>query len=332
MAYPTIARTYNITQTRAVYTSLLGVIGDGMYKLKVELLAAGWTMWASSNGTTGPTDASDRTDRIASAADFATRAAAAAAPQSYFVVKSTRGDYVLVTYQGATDDVVRLSWTLDGYTLAATKTHQPTSTTASQERLIASAASIIANTTSGDRIFQIWASTDGLSFRMAIASANLHVGLVIGFETLTPAPYAATGRTVPPVFGWSAAVANVASTNLSNQDMGLFTPTVGGIQYSGATRFTTPGAGVSSFFSALGNNVGNLQGDYLIQYVGLVCTTTVGCRGVIGEVIDMWQGNATIVPGDTYDGYRYLAIGSAASTVVPSIWPWSAVLGAPVMT
>jgi len=324
MAYPVTARTYNITSTRSTYVSLLTVMGDGMHKLKVELLAAGWVMWASSDGTTGPTNDSDRTDRIATRANFATRATIAAAAQSWFMVKSTLDVYVLVTYQGATDDVARVSFSVGGYTLAATKTHQPTAT---YERVICSDTSLILATTSADRIFHIWCDTAGTSFRLATARSGVFVGLNFGVETFTPAVYG-PGVTCDPAAWGFATVPSAMAVTMSgpyiyvvNQRGGLASPTVASVVQASTCIVQGEGGSASGLVQAtLGSNIAQLQGDYIITSLSL-WSTLAGALGKLGNMIDWWATGQSSSGGDTLNADLFICMNSGS--VAPLIWPWN---------
>lgn len=155
MAVGKLQKAWTVTANeRQAYTSLLDVMGWWAYRNKVALLAAGWTMKWSCDGATGPANAGDATDRIASAANFATRATIAAAAQSYFVVYNADGLQLLITYQGASDDICRVSYSEGGnFTLAGTTTQQPT---ASDEMVLSTGNSVINATTSADRVMTTW--------------------------------------------------------------------------------------------------------------------------------------------------------------------------------
>lgn len=164
------------------YVSLLATMGWWAYENKVRLLAAGWTLVCSSNGTTGPTTIADTTDRITSAASFQTRATVAAANQSWFIVRNTLGCQLLFTFMGATDDICYVAYSQGGlFALASPSTRQPTAVDIAN---VSIATSVINATTSGDRVMTTWAEPN--SWANALFKGGSLVGY-IGVESFDSA-------------------------------------------------------------------------------------------------------------------------------------------------
>jgi len=322
MAYPTITRTWHISTTRSTYASLAATVGDGIYALKEALLLRGYTMWASSDGTTGPTDANDRTDRIAASTNFRTRATVAAAAQSWVMVKDGNGIYILITYQGATDNVFRVSYSVLGYTLAATKTHQPTAT---DERVLCSTVDMVSATTSGDRLFHIWVSSDAKAFRVAVAHASAWVGGMWGIEEIVPDTFAAAVTFTPTSVGYYFVVVGMgaASGILNNYSANaagfLGNMIVGGVTYAITCGGVTEGYAGGSLQAFLSDSIATLQGDYLITPIDLV-SNAVGAKGRVGSLVDWWIGGRSAGSGDVLDSANYIAMLVGAN---PTIWPWN---------
>ena len=321
-AAPTPARNWDISTTRVSYTTVAGVLGVGMYTLKTKLLAQGYLMWASSDGTAGPSGLNDRTDRITDATKFATRAASAAAAQSWFMVKDGNGVYTLITYQGASDDIVRVSQSVGGYTLPpVTPTHQPTAT---DERITVS-ATVVATTTSGDRIFHIWVSADAKAFRVAVVRAGIMAGNIWGVEDVAPAEFAGGVSFDPPVWGFAfLPTGSITSAYAANSTGGLATVNVASVLQSASCSGTTEYGGVinQAIQTSLTGGFSILQNDYVITGNCLVATTAA-CRGRLGQLVDWWTG-PSLSAGETLGDRTLIAFGGSI------LWPWNGTV--PVMT
>jgi hypothetical protein len=180
MFAPQLTKNWTISPNlRRSFTTLIDQVGWLFYENKTKLLAAGWTVKFSSTGLVGPTNGADTTDRWVSITDIATRATVAAAPQSWIVLQNTDGLQILFTYQGASDDIARITYSPGGlFTLAGTTTHQPTAT---DETFVINATSLVNATTSQDRVMSIWTTTDTRhwSFVLGRADVLLHA---IGVE------------------------------------------------------------------------------------------------------------------------------------------------------
>jgi len=165
MSIPQLAKNYTtLINQRNTYVSLNNMQAWWFFTTHVEMLARGFTCWFTSDGTTGPTNAGDNTNRLTDATKTATRGATAANAQSYAVYKNADGMQILFAYQGATDDVFRISYSkAAGFVLAGTTTQQPTAT----DELVVSTGTIIGTGTSLDRVVQIIISTDVRSIAIA---------------------------------------------------------------------------------------------------------------------------------------------------------------------
>lgn len=216
MFAPQLTKNWTISPNlRRPFTTLIDQMGWFFYENKTKLLASGWTVKFTSNGVTGPANGADTTDRWTSISTIATRATAAAAPQSWAVLQNADGLQILFTYQGATDDVGRISYSPGGlFTLAGTTTHQPTAT---DEVATCNATSLVNATTSQDRVMSIWTTTDTKHWSVAISRANtlLHV---IGVEAVTS--YCGVNVFVVPYIGYR----HNTFTLYNNPTFGTVTP------------------------------------------------------------------------------------------------------------
>lgn len=149
--------------------TMSALLGWWAFQNLTKLLAGTWTMKWSCDGVTGPANAGDNTNRIANAGSFATQAAVAAAAQSYYVLQNPDGVQLLITYQGATADIARVSFsTQAGFVLAGTTTQQPTAT---DEVIINAGTSIVGTSTAADRVMSIWVADNGTGWRCPVFSA-----------------------------------------------------------------------------------------------------------------------------------------------------------------
>lgn len=195
MTFPQLSKNWTISaNVRQAFTTLLGVGGWYAYENKTRMLAVGWTVKFTCNGTTGPSSAGDTTDRITSAATFATRATIAGAAQSWYVLQNADGVQLMMTYQGASDDVIRISYSPGGlFVLATPSTQQPTAT---DEVIMSNVTTIINNTASLDRVMSIFCANDTSAWRCAlfrngtlISSISLDKVTRIAPSSTLPVPY-----------------------------------------------------------------------------------------------------------------------------------------------
>jgi hypothetical protein len=224
MFAPILTKAWNIyPNLRRPYTSLADQMGWFFYENKTKMLASGWTVKFTSDGTNGPTSAGDTTDRwtsIASASAF--RATVSGAAQSWAVLQNSDGLQVLFTFQGASDDVGRISYspgglfTPQGFS-APTFTYQPTAT---DETIISVGTTIVNATTSSDRVMSIWCTADSTQWSFMLARAGF-VTTWLGIERIISycgtgvlnVPYAAYRYTYKADRGGLATMENNPSSN-----------------------------------------------------------------------------------------------------------------------
>lgn len=328
MSLPVYAKTWNFSSlnVRSVYSSLAQVMGDFMYNIKNEAVGVGGAVVWSCDGTTGPSSSSDHTDRIASGANFRTRATVAAAAQSW-VLFTFAGGQVLLDYQGATDDIARISFSPGSlFALAGTTTNQPTAT---DECVMVSGASLIKSTTSGDRVFSIIATTDQSCLRWVIATAGayVHAGWI---ENVSPAPGVSssviigetTSNTYSNLYATGSAAGGSSAANAIGSGITRVNST--NVQVHGGSIVFDSNLTPTPFVAA--SPVLN-SGSPVFPIV--VASVTSGNDGWIGTRFDVYAPMTTGAAfGDTYDditqGTRMALIGGAG------LWPWDPTKGVTV--
>ncbi len=172
MASPFLTRTWTVTPNiRQAYVSLADTVGYVLYQNKAALVAAGWTVKWTCDGTTGPASDGDNTDRWLSKTDADNRGANASAAQSFAVLQNSDGVQVLLAFQGAADHNARLSFSPSGsFARAGTVTFQPTAT----DEIVfhAPGDSLVNSGTSGDRVMTIMTSSDTRAWRFVLFRAS----------------------------------------------------------------------------------------------------------------------------------------------------------------
>lgn len=310
---------------RNAYTTLADMAGWFIYQNHAWLITHGWTVKYTSNGITGPASAADHTDRMISNAAGSVRGATAAAAQSYTVLTSSDGVDLLLTFQGATDDIIRMSYSPGGlFVPAGTATFQPTAT---DEVIFVQGTSIVNGTATLDRVMHIWASDDGTAWSNLLFRNN-GFQAAIGFErcvsTCYPGvfdkPYIAYRFPGPfirspspggpgPVYDASATAAGAAG----------WTGSLARIFTNGAARVTRMGAG-TVVLPNIPNSGTLMEGVFLsatpaLQGGAIPCfpwflsgEKAANLDGFIGYACDWWIGytNSTATPAfnDLMPGYE----------------------------
>lgn len=180
---PITSKSWTINpNVRNAFVSLNDMAAWWMFNNFDTLRQRGWTVKYTCDGTTGPTSGSDHTNRLASKANCTTRGAAAGNAQSFGVLTNADGVDLMLTYQGASDDILRISYSPGGlFTPAGTSNQQPTAT---DEVVISNGNTIVNATASLDRVMSIWTSDDTKAWSMALFRSNAIVN-VMGLELVT---------------------------------------------------------------------------------------------------------------------------------------------------
>lgn len=308
------------TNNRITYTSLVVTMRTLLFQLKTFLKANGYTVIGSSDGVTATpagliTPANDGVDRWLTATNAGVRGASASAVQSWIVLRDGNGVDILLTYQGASDDICYISFSPGNrYTAQATNTFQPTAT---DEQVITTGVTLIA-TNMDDRIWHGWVARDATAFRLVTARASTIIG-AWGVENILSAVRLPVIFSPPVVgFGYNRnGLLNVFSTYTPSTQGGRALVTAASLPVS-----ATLGGGLETALAATTLSTfwpvhPELQGGNLRNVTPLSWwTTTVNARGKLGQRIDWWLGAAsTADDGAAYNLRQYINIAG-------NIWPW----------
>jgi len=210
------------------------------------------------------------------------------------VLTDGNGGQLLMTFQGASDTISRISYSSGAlFTLAGSTEQQPTAT---DEIVISSASSLVATTASGDRIWHGVVSSDAKACRFHVARASTLVGVPWFCEAFTPqvtAPAVITN----PVFGASWSVGKFNSISSSSYYQGYFVNSSGGlvwISVSGVPASVACGPNTWNAYSSTApgqiTSPPELQGS--LGHVAwphiLMSTQTAGYKGYVGDLIDWY--------------------------------------------
>lgn len=328
MALPTVTQNWSyasINQRITPFVSLNDTMAQLIFGMKTKLLAAGYTLKYTCDGTTGPTSSSDHTDRLSDKTKCTTRFNGTAGAQSFWVITDGNGVDILCTYDGATDDVCLIAMSPGGlYVPAGTANQKPTAT---DECIITQSQTIIQATASADRVWHLWTTVDKKMWRMQVWRQS--VGVLFGVEKLTSSVQS-PATFLPATWGFfydqNGGFANFNNTT-GSVNMGYST-SGGGIArvHTSVDVNISVGGSVRAYLGAtlapFGVEKPDLQGNgggELIVPVGCASNTANG-RGELGTRIDWWGAwtNSNLVPaaGDTFGNLTLVAAGSGV------IWPW----------
>lgn len=319
---------------RNSYVSLADMAGWFIYENHAWMKTHGWTVkftcgYDGVSTWTGPTNSLDTTDRIVDKTAASGRGANATSFQSWTVLTSATGVDLLIAYQGASDDVIRLSYSVSGsFVLNGTDSrYQPT---AVDEVAWCNGTSVISSATSNDRVMSIWAADDGKNWSCAIWRQGSLL-LIVGLEYINSAcaptvfdqPYIAlkysnatrgTGDgggsptsprsvfvTGPPAAGWRGALVRV------------FTLGSARVLHIGAGSIllpTTPGGALQSTDSFLSNTPALQAGSMPLFPLFLSTEKNQSGDGFVGVPPDWWVGYganvSTPATGDFFPGFDVL--------------------------
>lgn len=302
MSVPAYTRTWNQKLTtgtpgaRITFVSLIDTMQNYMFGVKTFLLANGWSvLWSASAGT-GPANSADHTDRIASAATFSPRATIAGASQGWFVLTDGNGGQLLVTYQGASDDICRISYSPGAlFTLAGTTNQQPTAT---DENIIMATVTVVGATASADRVWHGWATSDGKNARFTIFRSSAIVGPSWGVEMFTLPTLPGNVTFTPSTGVWcfcvspaqivSAALTGMFATFSANTQGGLTRATISSVGFAVQCGFNTWTFIGNSAPSGLTSQA-ELQGAAgFIPWPLILMSNTASAKGYVGSLIDQY--------------------------------------------
>jgi hypothetical protein len=244
--------------------------------------------------------AMDGTDRIGAAGEWL-RGANNTTAHSWCVVTLANlgGIDLLVDYVGGTDEFVRITYSPGGL-FVVNATNARFSPTATDEVVVVGSGNAGAAwgnaTTNGDRIWSTAYATDGSALMILVARAGVWVthfiieavtSVVVAPATFSPAVVAVGGTTAPGITGWTSAAAWRCRAN-------------GGGGAATVNLFVSMEGTTGSLVPQVYTTVLELQSSqWPIMALGL-WSTTVGARGKLCNLVDVWAGNTAASDGDTY--------------------------------
>lgn len=315
MTLPAVTKTWVISpNNRITFVSLNDTMARYLFGIKAFLKTNGYTVIGSSTGAAAGMDA---VDRWVTFANVVTRGAAAGNAQSWIVLRDGNGADILLTYQGATDNIARISFSPGQLFVAAgTPTQQPTAT---DEQVVTSASDLINANTNTDRIWNGWVSSDAKYCRFNIARAGAWVGKAWGIENFTHALVApaAIANVV-----WGFAMPAGQNTIPNGFQIGVARATVSAVAFNCLVFF---GAELAQNNPVINQTIKpELQSQWLIFPLS-IASSTAGARGKLGNLIDQWAGRSDAVDGSYYGQLQFLAIQGYWGVGASGLWPWDGV-------
>lgn len=305
------------------FVSLLATTGGYATGITNQAIAKGYTCAGSSNGVAA---AMDGTNRCTLAAGFAVQGANSTTPQSWIVITAANGAQTLLAYQGASNDIFRVSCSPGGlFVVAATATHQPTAT----DEVVASASnSLIGATASGNRVYNVWIDSAHNGWRAAVFRSNVLVGSLIGVELFDPAYILSPAICAVPTWAFGVGSGN---PGLPGNLLGTYTANTCG----GSTRMSISGTPTTINMGASAKILGlqataesgviqELNGSsYLLRSIGLYSNTATG-RGDVGNRYDWWFDSEMKACGelDAAKNWLYINDTTSAGSKPGLLWPW----------
>lgn len=312
-----------LVNQRITFVSLLGTMGAYIAGICNQAIAKGFTCSGSSNGTTG---AMDGVNRCTTAAGFATRATIAGAAQSWIVIRAANGAQTLFAYQGASDDIARVSCSPGGLFVASvTPTNQPTAT---DELVGGSAVSLINGTASLDRVFTVWVDSTANMWRAAIFRQGIVAGPLIGTELFDSSPL--VGVTCSPSV-WHFFHVGGSLGGMANRNATYNASSTGGLCRTSGSVQTQLGGGVHVGNASLTNDSGVLltaNGSVYAHRPITLWSTTAGCVGYVGNRIDWYDSSDPSACGGLTAGNTWVLLNNSSTTATGgTLWPWDGTTG-----
>ena len=306
MPLPTLTKTWSFSNNNRIsFVSLNDTMARFLFGIKNFLVATmAYTVKYTCDGTTGPTSGADHTDRWSTFSNVTTRGANAASAQSFAVLTDGNGVDILLTYQGASDDICRISFSnTAAFTPAGTSNQQPT---AADEAVILSAVSVIGSTATLDRVWSIQASTDKKMFRTFIFRSST-LNYMFGVEQATrDSNVLASFAWSPTVVGWSSNQTNVFGGGGGNGSAAANNSGFARLNTTNAQLFNT-----SEYWDSVSVIQPELQAFVPMLPYGSACISTTNFFGRLCDRIDTWTTHANVLSqGDTFGTLQFVFIGT----------------------
>lgn len=327
MAFPAIQKftaAGMIVNQQITFVSLLTTLGTYITGITNQAIAQGYVCAGSSNGVTA---AMDGTNRCTTAAGFAVRNSSLTAAQSWIVITAANGAQTLFTFNGASDDVCRISGSPAGlFVVAGTATFAPTAT---DEVVAITGTTIIGTTNSGNRIYNVQIDSAHNGWRAFVFSAGVLAAAVLYGELFDPAFIVGPGATCAVPTWWGA----TSPTNINTG--GNFFSSYSANTLGGSTRMIVGGTArtinmgasakcTSGLFTNENNVVQDLNGGlFTFRTVGLHSITTNG-KGDVGRRFDWLYTNEFKACGelDSTKNWAVLSLQSVAGGSSGMMWTW----------
>jgi hypothetical protein len=318
---PTPTRTWAagmLVNQRITFSSLLTTLGTYVVGITNQAIAKGFTCAGSCNGVTG---AMDGVNRCTTAGNFATRATIAGAAQSWIVITAVNGVQTLHTYQGASDDIARVSFSPGGLFVAAgTPANQPTAT---DEIVVSTGVSLIGATASNDRVFDVWIDSTANCWRAAIFRQSVPAGPMLTVELFDTSTL--VGVTCSPAVMGSINIPANIGTMTSRQS--TYQGNASGAQCKTSGNATTQmGGGVHVANGSFTNDSGVLLTANGSVYACRPCSlwsNSAGCVGQVGNRVDWYDSSDVSACGALTTGNSWVLINNSnAAATGGFLWPW----------
>jgi hypothetical protein len=299
-AVPAYTRTWTQKLTtgtpgaRITFVSLLDTMQNYLFGIKSFLTTGGLSVVWSASGGTGPTNSSDHTDRWSNAAAVTPRATIAGASQAWVVLLDGNGGQLLLAFQGASDDIARISYSPGAlYTLAGTTNQQPTAT---DELPISTATTLIGATASADRVWHGLVSSDAKAYRFTILRSSVVIGQTWSVENFTLATLPGSVTCSPAVMVTCFGTTQIGLETLTGFHGGYGANAAGALARAVISSVGTTVQCSLATWGFNSNSAGNfitgqpeLQGtNGYLPWPSILLSVTTGGKGFLGTPIDFW--------------------------------------------
>lgn len=289
----------------------------------------GFTVKGSCDGSTG---AMDGVDRWSTASNIGTRFNGAGGSLSWMVLTDGQSADHCFSYNASSDDIFRLAYSPGGnYVAAGTPAQQPTAT---DEVFDTANASWVSATTSADRVWQLWCSSDKKMWRAVVSRQGALIS-AIGVEKITsaliaPATFSlAVGNGTAAMYKFYYPAAGFNYTLSTGVNAGYSSSTsapVGRVHTSVDVTVLLGGSNEIPYGGRSDTNSWTTDRPELQGQSGMViiptalASQTTNAQGKFGTRIDWWTalGGSTSTPafGETFGNLNLLALGPL------TLWSW----------
>jgi hypothetical protein len=317
VSYPSVLKTYLFIANAAPSINV-GYGGTGAtatdandLALKLKNILKGfasspWTIAYSCNGTTAGT-AGDGVDRWSASADIVHAAGGVA--HSWMVLKQTgisANFQLLIDFNTATSYQASISCSPSAGFTGGSTTAAPTATDQCplNNAAIGTASNWGPHSGSHSGTLHVIQSTDGSCLRAIICSSGMAMGAwLLGVPQQVPAGW------TNPFIGWVFSSGTNASEGVLYANITRTANARARVSSSNfAAYLTTEGCNASEMGAQL-TGPNDIDASYPMAGIGIVSTTTVGTRGRLGSLTDVWAGLVTLSTASTYGTKAFAQFG-----------------------